>query len=386
METNTSILLTMESLDLPRDLYWDLKQETPSPRSVVPSELFALNETTTSITDWIYDDNFANGITLIGDVEGKDQTDSDPAELLSDEDFVVEFLDLKNGECLLDQKAHYIEYPANQYQTHIDVVSQPIIPTTKIEVTAPTTPAPSVVVLPQQCEDSSVIFQQLTPPQSPPQFDAYQHQQQQPLVKAEQKVLPYASDATNSSTSAAANNFQFNNWTAGSEIDRESQLVDDIVKLRAQELQWQQINDDCESQASSSLDCSSNNSSIDEEWLPEQNSSAQSSPAHSAVEELSQHQDGDFDLETDVHIKTPKKRTRAYGRGVEDRKIRKKEQNKNAATRYRQKKKLEMENVLGEEQILAQENETLRRTLADRRHELRYLRQLIREFYQGRKH
>uniref|UniRef100_A0A8C2Q3C1 BZIP domain-containing protein n=1 Tax=Cyprinus carpio TaxID=7962 RepID=A0A8C2Q3C1_CYPCA len=63
---------------------------------------------------------------------------------------------------------------------------------------------------------------------------------------------------------------------------------------------------------------------------------------------------------------------------TEDRKIRKKEQNKNAATRYRQKKKLEMENVLGEEHVLSKENEQLRRTLQERRNEMRYLRQLIR--------
>lgn len=374
MDTDSSYHKTMESLDL----YWDMKLEPHSPRSVVASELFSLNETTTSVPDWLCDNNFANGVTLLDDEEAKILKESESMELLSDEDLVVEFLDLGNEECLLDQKVPEQYYQTNQYHGHIDVVSQPNIPITKVQVSAPTTLAPSAFAFSPQCEDSSLISQQLTPPQSPPQFDGYQQQQQQPLfVKTEQKVLSYASDATSSPPSASpTTNCQFNSWIPGNEIARETQLVDDIVNMRVQELQlptnWQQFNDDCESQSSSSLECSSNNSSLDEEWLPEQGmgSSTQS----------------DLDLDTDDRQKTPKKRTRAYGRGVEDRKIRKKEQNKNAATRYRQKKKLEMETVLGEEQILAEENDALRRTLAERRHELRYLRQLIREFYQGRKH
>lgn len=80
-----------------------------------------------------------------------------------------------------------------------------------------------------------------------------------------------------------------------------------------------------------------------------------------------------------------KKRTRPYGRGVEDRKIRKKEQNKNAATRYRQKKKLELEEICSEEQQLQQRHEELQRILADTNREAKYLTSLIREFYQNRK-
>lgn len=188
---------------------------------------------------------------------------------------------------------------------------------------------------------------------------------------------------------AAPAAYSFNNWPAGSEIAREMQLVDEIVNMRAQELQlptnWQQFNDDCESQASSSLGSSSpsSNSSgadssiadADEDWLPE---SSSSSPAHTISEETSTPP-------SSTSSSSAKKRTRTYGRGVEDRKIRKKEQNKNAATRYRQKKKIEMEHVLGEEQELMQANDVLRRTLAERRNESRYLRQLIREFYHERK-
>lgn len=210
------------------------------------------------------------------------------------------------------------------------------------------------------------------------------------IKSSESLQQPYAAEVVASPEAAAAAApaaYSFNNWPAGSEIAREMQLVDEIVNMRAQELQlptnWQQFNDDCESQASSSLGSSSpsSNSSgadssiadADEDWLPE---SSSSSPAHTISEETSTPPSSSS---------SAKKRTRTYGRGVEDRKIRKKEQNKNAATRYRQKKKIEMEHVLGEEQELMQANDVLRRTLAERRNESRYLRQLIREFYHERK-
>ncbi|KAI8042589.1 uncharacterized protein LOC128262500 isoform X1 [Drosophila gunungcola] len=372
---------TMESLQLPKELYWDLKLEPQSPTSALGSELFSLTDSTDA--EWLYDDNFANGITLIGDEEALSLNEAGSLELLSDEELVVEILDFKDEECLLDQKANLncIDYERISYQPNIDVVSQPIIPTNKIQFAASSLVSAADY---QLGDPPSLILQQLTPPQSPPQFDAYKQPVESPqpvLVKAEQKVQCYTPDAT-IAAAGAATPFNFNNWVGGSEIARENQLVDDIVNMRAKELElttnWQQFSDDCESQASSSLDSRSTGSGVggsiadaDEDWLPEPISSGASSPAHTSVDDQS--------------VAKAKKRTRTYGRGVEDRKIRKKEQNKNAATRYRQKKKLEMENVLGEEHVLSQENDELRRTLKERRNEMRYLRQLIREFYQERK-
>ncbi|KAH8418315.1 hypothetical protein KR222_000603, partial [Zaprionus bogoriensis] len=360
--------LTMESLQLPRELYWDLKMEPASPPSVWASELFALEEPT--VATILYDDNFANGITLASADEADSLQDAS-MELLNDEDLVVEFLDLKD-ECLLDQKApQYIEYETSNFSQHFDVVSQAILPITKVQA--------GISAADYQHVDSSFTLQQLTPPQSPPHFDGQQQLQSQLVKQEEQKAVTSLAVAAAPATPAYA---FANNWAPGSEIAREMQLVDEIVNMRAQELQlptnWQQLNDDCESQASTSFgssspsDSSAAGSSIadaDEEWLP---ASSSSSPTHTIGEEQST-------------AANAKKRTRTYGRGVEDRKIRKKEQNKNAATRYRQKKKIEMEHVLGEEQELIQANEALRRTLAERCNESRYLRQLIREFYAERK-
>ncbi|XP_033154055.1 uncharacterized protein LOC117136986 isoform X1 [Drosophila mauritiana] len=373
---------TMESLQLPKELYWDLKMEPQSPTSVLGSDLFPLTDS--SDTEWLYDHNFANGIILIGDDEAMTLNEAASLELLSDEEMVVEIFDLKDEECLLDQKAtlNCIDYESNSYQPNINVITQAIVPENKVQFAASSDAASLLSAADYQLNDGpSLVLQQLTPPQSPPQFDSYKQTvdalPKPVLVKAEQKVQCYTPDVTNA---VSATTFNFNNWVGGSEIARENQLVDDIVNMRAKELEfstnWQQFNEDCESQASSSLDSRSTESGVcssiadaDEDWVPQLISSS-SSPAHTPIEQSASQ---------------PKKRTRTYGRGVEDRKIRKKEQNKNAATRYRQKKKLEMENVLGEEHVLSKENEQLRRTLQERRNEMRYLRQLIREFYQERK-
>lgn len=81
-------------------------------------------------------------------------------------------------ECLLDQKVpQYIEYEPTSFGQHLDVVSQAILPTTKVQVVADF-----------QHGDSSFTLQQLTPPQSPPHFDG-QQQLHSELVKEEQKVM-----------------------------------------------------------------------------------------------------------------------------------------------------------------------------------------------------
>ncbi|CAO1332279.1 unnamed protein product [Diamesa serratosioi] len=79
-----------------------------------------------------------------------------------------------------------------------------------------------------------------------------------------------------------------------------------------------------------------------------------------------------------------KKRTRPYARGNEDKKSRKKEQNKNAATRYRQKKKQEVEVILDEERILMNKNDKLMDTFQDTRREVKYLKSLLRDLFKAR--
>lgn len=68
----------------------------------------------------------------------------------------------------------------------------------------------------------------------------------------------------------------------------------------------------------------------------------------------------------------------------EDKKYRKKEQNKNAANRYRQKKKAENEIILEEERLLEQTNNKLQLKYTDIKREIKYLKSLMRDLYRAK--
>lgn len=142
-------------------------------------------------------------------------------------------------------------------------------------------------------------------------------------------------------------------------------IIDEILKTAANE-----IFEESESQSSISAPSLGDYSTTDDEWLP---SSGSCSPLQTS--------DSLEAFNGAANNGSTKKRTRPYGRGVEDRKIRKKEQNKNAATRYRQKKKVEMEIIQIQEQELSKRHEELKRQLAEHKREAKYLKRLIREFY-----
>lgn len=79
-----------------------------------------------------------------------------------------------------------------------------------------------------------------------------------------------------------------------------------------------------------------------------------------------------------------KKRSRGYGRNPEEKKSRKKEQNKNAATRYRMKKKQEVEVILDEEKILMDKNRKLTTAYKDTKREVKYLKSLLKDLFKAR--
>ena len=81
---------------------------------------------------------------------------------------------------------------------------------------------------------------------------------------------------------------------------------------------------------------------------------------------------------------TQQRRTRKRSLKTEDRRIRKKEQNKTAATRYRIKKKAELEILLEEEAELEQQNQQLQKRHEDLANEVRYLKKLMRELFTSR--
>lgn len=77
-------------------------------------------------------------------------------------------------------------------------------------------------------------------------------------------------------------------------------------------------------------------------------------------------------------------RPKPYSRHSDDRRSRKKEQNKNAATRYRQKKKAEIEVLLGEESTLRQRHTDLGDKCSDLQREIRYLKGLMRDLFKAK--
>ncbi|CAB3251431.1 unnamed protein product [Arctia plantaginis] len=77
-------------------------------------------------------------------------------------------------------------------------------------------------------------------------------------------------------------------------------------------------------------------------------------------------------------------RSKPYSRSSDDRRSRKKEQNKNAATRYRQKKKAQVEVLLTEEQTMRQRNSDLNDKCSDLQREIRYLKGLMRDLFKAK--
>ncbi|XP_075224217.1 bZIP transcription factor crc isoform X2 [Lycorma delicatula] len=77
--------------------------------------------------------------------------------------------------------------------------------------------------------------------------------------------------------------------------------------------------------------------------------------------------------------------TKPYSRAPpEEKRQRKKEQNKNAATRYRLKKKAEIEEILGEERELQDKNEKLKTDLSELAREIKYLKNLMRDVFKAK--
>uniref|UniRef100_A0A1L8DIS2 Putative activating transcription factor n=1 Tax=Nyssomyia neivai TaxID=330878 RepID=A0A1L8DIS2_9DIPT len=162
------------------------------------------------------------------------------------------------------------------------------------------------------------------------------------------------------------------------DIDHEMELVDELVRSRAKDLpDW--TDDDNSSEFTSSPASSSPRSeasfggssySHDDEWLPETRVKAPKA--------------GGSLVASGVLGGGIRKRTRPYARGPEDKKSRKKEQNKNAATRYRKKKKMEVEEVLEVERALQKDHDKLKAEAMDLKREIKYLKGLMREVYKAK--
>lgn len=99
------------------------------------------------------------------------------------------------------------------------------------------------------------------------------------------------------------------------------------------------------------------------------------------------YSDPEWTMASTSCLKAPKRKRimKPYTRTPpEEKRMRKKEQNKNAATRYRLKKKQEVEEILGEEKELQDRNEHLKSELTELGREIKYLKNLMRDMFRAK--
>jgi len=101
---------------------------------------------------------------------------------------------------------------------------------------------------------------------------------------------------------------------------------------------------------------------------------------------LSDFMSSDASSHTDSYSEVPSKRAKPYSPKApnEEKRLRKKEQNKNAATRYRMKKKAEIKESVMEEKQLLQKNDTLKDEAKELAREIKYLKSLLRDVYKAK--
>lgn len=184
----------------------------------------------------------------------------------------------------------------------------------------------------------------LTPPQSPP------YEQPSTLITLE----PLSSHSYPKEQPQQYHDLSYSVPSTPQTIAHELAVVDELIRARAQDILCEPPSPSTSNSIDDSSSCSE-----DPEWIPE------------TVEEL---KDG-----------KAKRRYKPYHRGnPEDKKSRKKEQNKNAATRYRMKKKAEVEVILTEERQVQLDNEKLTEEISDLQREVRYLKGLMRDLFKAK--
>ncbi|XP_070517193.1 activating transcription factor of chaperone isoform X2 [Cardiocondyla obscurior] len=209
----------------------------------------------------------------------------------------------------------------------------------------------------------------LTPPQSPPHKAINVDTQ---LLVTLQPVQPFADNQPIYNIASAENSLYVGStprqWTAenislnafGGDVANELAVVDEYVRSHTKNVSSPS------SPCSSGSSCiSADDSTDDPDWSVE-------------TERRS------LKLKQDVHDSS-KYRHKPYSRSsLEDKKVRKKEQNKNAATRYRQKKKQEIKEILGEERELAEHNEQLKEKMKSLQQEIGYLKGFMRDVFKAK--
>lgn len=400
----------MEFLELPSEMIWDGKVEPLSPDSPLSvsaqcNKLILGN----SSEYWTIEDSVIINDFLITPNEILKEDIDDSVDNFSDHEDVKIFddlittLNLKTEQWLNEEN---IDLSLMMKETE-EVKSVPASEADLFPVTALFTGLLEPVM------QQSSFSVQLTPPQSPPFFKNIngKHFLEQPQQLDQQHQFPHPDLQIHRETEIydgqrLSNNIQeipltidssilfdgvvaeqFEQQEASPEIALVDELLEDKLKEFAKEdwiedgIETDGSNMDLESGDSSSQFSSprSETSSVetnsnyyqDQEWLPD------------LVNSLSQK----LKKNSEKSSNSSQKKRRPYNRcppDHEDKKSRKKEQNKNAATRYRIKKKLEIEEILEDERRLKKVNKKLNTQFGDAKRELKYLKNLLREMYKAK--
>lgn len=207
----------------------------------------------------------------------------------------------------------------------------------------------------------------LTPPQSPPAeqsiITTLEPIQGNPQITSKDAIyyVPEKQLAPEGSLSFPVDMTYTSMPTPQPDIARELAVVDELVRTRVEDMQW--------SSGPSSPDSSSNSNfgdsaSDDPEWVPE------------PIENYGSYHHSEQ--------KIARKRSKPYSTSPDEKKSRKKEQNKNAATRYRLKKKAEVEEILTEEKQLLEKHGELNTKITDLQREIKYLKGLMRDLLKAK--
>lgn len=223
----------------------------------------------------------------------------------------------------------------------------------------------------------------LTPPQSPPPnkisgFDTQLLVTLQPVLQTpiypcqrivqqqQQQQSIIATPETNASSYVGQISGEWNAENVSlvplRDVASELAAVDEYVRSCAEEIA---PSSPCTSSNGSYLSSEDSSSPDDPDWAGESSSSSSYTKQRTS--------------------RLTKNRHKPYSRpSVEDKKVRKKEQNKNAATRYRQKKKQEIKEIVGEEQELVDHNVKLQDQVKELNREIGYLKGLMRDLFKAK--
>lgn len=332
-----------------------------------------------SPTEDPFEDSFTNEIYMkfvddTGDLDLFSEIDRNHAKMVTDNDFqlindkvdlpiedlvlVNEGIDLNGFDSLAGTKNEQLMM---EFNSILDAVSNS-------SLTPPQTPPPEIFQIHEVL--SPEYQQQLNIPDS--HYEIYDYQQPAEIVK----TLPVPEQFIFVQNNASPSNFYEESnqedeiifdpesiISSPADIQRELEVVDELVRAH--------------SRNNSDIDENTSQFSYFSSWSPRSEFSSGSS--------CSSHYDDCESKSRKSGLKgVSKKRSRAYGRNPEEKKHRKKEQNKNAATRYRQKKKVEIEVILDEEKILADKNRKLMGIYKETRREVKYLKSLLRDLFKAR--